>query len=144
ASGVAVGPALVYREGQPETASRQAATPDEELARYAAACRRAEEELDALAGRADAQARDILTAHQLMLQDPELHNFVEAAIQEVQPAEAAVRTAVEQFAGMLEALDDEYLRERAADVRDVGRRLVAALTGRTVGIVLGEPAVVVE
>lgn len=143
ASGVAVGPALVYREGQPETAARQAATPDEELARYAAACRRAEEELDALAGRADAQARDILTAHQLMLQDPELHNFVEAAIREGQPAEAAVRTAVEQFAGMLEALDDEYLRERAADVRDVGRRLVAALTGRTVGIVLREPAVVV-
>lgn len=143
ASGVAVGPALVYREGQPETAARQAATPDEELARYAAACRRAEEELDALAGRADAQARDILTAHQLMLQDPELHNLVEAAIREGQPAEAAVRTAVEQFAGMLEALDDEYLRERAADVRDVGRRLVAALTGRTVGIVLREPAVVV-
>ncbi len=143
ASGVAVGPALVYREGQPETAARQAATPDEELALYAAACRRAEEELDALAGRADAQARDILTAHQLMLQDPELHNFVEAAIREGQPAEAAVRTAVEQFAGMLEALDDEYLRERAADVRDVGRRLVAALTGRTVGIVLREPAVVV-
>jgi len=138
-----IGPAFVYREGQVETAARQAASPDEELERYRDACGRAEAELTALSERADAQAREILAAHQLMLQDPELHNLVEAAIREGRPAEEAVRTATEQFAAMLEALDDAYLRERTADVRDVGRRLVAALTGRTVGVVLTQPAVVV-
>lgn len=143
AAGAVVGPAFVYREGQPEVAAQPAGTPDEERARYEAARSRAEAELNQLAERADEQAREILTAHQLMLQDPELQNLVEEGIQAGQPAEAAVRAAVEQFAGMLEALDDEYLRERAADVRDVGRRLVAALTGRTVGIVLRQPAVVV-
>ncbi len=143
AAGVVIGPAFVYREGQPETAARAAAAPEEELARFEEARRRAENELNALAERADDQGREILTAHQLMLQDPELQNLVEAAIRDGQPAEEAVRTATEQFAAMLEALDDEYLRERAADVRDVGRRLVAALTGRTVGVVLQRPSVVV-
>ena len=142
-AGVAMGPAVVYREAQPDRPTAAAGTPAEEQARYEAACRQAEAELSQLAERADSQSREILSAHQLMLQDPELHGRVAQAIQAGQPAEEAVRAAVEQFAGMLEALDDQYLRERAADVRDVGRRLVAALSGRTVGIRLERPAVVI-
>lgn len=143
AAGVVMGTALVYREVQATESAVKAGTPAEEQARYAEACRRAEAELDELVQRADDQGREILSAHQLMLQDPELHDLVAAGIQAGQPAEEAVRAAVEQFAGMLEALDDAYLRERAADVRDVGRRLVAALTGRTVGLRLERPAVVI-
>lgn len=143
AAGAVMGPALVYREAQTEQVAAAAGTPAEEQERYAAACRRAEAELEELVQRADDQGREILSAHQLMLQDPELHDLVAASIQAGKPAEESVREAVEQFAGMLEALDDEYLRERAADVRDVGRRLVAALTGRTVGLRLERQAVVV-
>ncbi|MFO7273429.1 MAG: phosphoenolpyruvate--protein phosphotransferase [Bacillota bacterium] len=142
-AGVAIGPAFVYREERPESAARAAATPDEERARFQAALRQAEADLKALAERADQQGREILTAHQLMLQDPDLHNLVEEAILAGAIAEEAVQKAADQFAAALEALDDAYLRERAADVRDVGRRLVAALAGRKLGIVLERPSIVV-
>jgi phosphoenolpyruvate-protein phosphotransferase len=112
------------------------------------AAERAAGRLEALAaGRRAASpgAADVLEAQAMMLRDPAL----EAAIEELQGAgatpEAAVTAAAERYAGELEALDDPYLRERAADVREVGRLLVSELAGeagtRLAGLVT--PSVVV-
>jgi phosphoenolpyruvate-protein phosphotransferase (PTS system enzyme I) len=88
--------------------------------------------LEDLAGRRRAGspgAADVLEAQALMLRDPAL----EAAIDELLAAGAgpdqAAGRAAERYAKELEDLQDTYLRERAADVREAGRLLVAELTG---------------
>lgn len=144
AGGIALGTALVYRPEAPVArAERSAGSPEQERARFEAAVIQAEQQLDALSAKADHEGQEILQAHKLMLQDPELRSLVEGAVAEGKSADVAVNGSIEQFADMLESLGDEYLRERAADVRDVGRRLLAALSGRTVGLTLDRPAVVV-
>lgn len=143
APGVAMGRAFIYRLSELNTVVRSAGSPEAELNRYRAAVERAEAELDQLLARADKEGAEILTAHRLMLGDPDLYAMVEGAIAEGHGAEEALEGAVDQFAAMLEAVEDEYLRERAADVRDVGRRLMAALTGAKIGLTLTYPCVVV-
>lgn len=144
APGAALGPIRLYRSEPPEGAPEPPrGTPAEEMARFEEALRRVEADLDGLMARADPQGREILEAHRMMLQDPQLRAAVEEAVADGASAATAVGRAVEQFAALLACLDDEYLRERAADVRDVGRRLAAALRGATVGLRLEQPAVVV-
>jgi len=91
-----------------------------------------------------AAAAAILEAQALMLGDPAL----EAAVEELlpgRPAAEAVLGAAERYAAALEALDDPYLRGRAADVREAGRLLLAELSGTGGGRLadLAGPAVVV-
>jgi len=143
-AGIAMGAMRVYR---PEAAAGHSAviagSPEQERARFEAALQQVERELNNLAEKADAQGKEILQAHLMMLQDPELRAMVEGSVAGGTSADAAVTGATEQFAALLSSLPDEYLRERAADVRDVGRRLLAALSGRTVGLKLTRPVVVV-
>ena len=143
AAGVAVGPAVVYRPHAGTTAVRQAGTPGQEASRFRKAVAAVDQDLGRLAEAADEHAREIVEAHRMMLNDPSLHELVEAGLGGGQAAESAAEAAIEQFAAMLEGLDDPYLRERAADVRDVGRRLAAAIAGATVGLKLEYPCVVI-
>ena len=79
-------------------------------------------------GEHEAAAITTVTVH--IAQDPELRAMVDAAVAGGATAEVAVAEAIEHFAGVLAALPDATLAERAADVRAVGRRLLAALGGR--------------
>ena len=104
--------------------------------------------LDHLAARAREQAGEeeaaIFAAHQLLVDDPELDQRVRQAITaEGRTAAAAVAAVTESFAQALEQLDDEYLRGRAADVRDVGRQLLAALLDVPLDLAPEEPSVIV-
>ena len=73
---------------------------------------------------------DILAAHLLLLYDPEWMAAIRAEIMEHRlSAAAAVLAVTERYDAMLSALDDEYLRERSADVRDVGNRLLSNVLG---------------
>jgi phosphoenolpyruvate-protein phosphotransferase (PTS system enzyme I) len=87
------------------------------------------EEIAARRRAASPGAADVLEAQALMLRDPAL----EAAIDELLAAggspDEAAGGAAERYARELEGLDDPYMRERAADVREAGRLLVAELTG---------------
>jgi len=77
---------------------------------------------------ADAQ---IFDAHLLMLEDPVLLDEIMRYIRsERLNAEAAVHRSTQKYLGALEALDDPYLRERAADLKDVAARLMNHLAGR--------------
>lgn len=70
---------------------------------------------------------EIFTAHRLMVEDPEWRGAIERRLEDGQPLHVAVHEASEQMADMLRALPDAYLRERAADVMDVGRRILVHL-----------------
>lgn len=76
-----------------------------------------------------AENNDIFAAHLEMVQDDMLRESVEAHIDGGESAIAAVRAAGEETAAMFAAIDDEYLRAREADVRDIFARIAANLTG---------------
>lgn len=66
----------------------------------------------------------------MLLEDEELEQEIVSLIKsDKKTADAAVYSVIEDQAQALEALDDEYLKERAADVRDIGKRLLKNILG---------------
>jgi phosphoenolpyruvate-protein kinase (PTS system EI component) len=131
ARGIAVGHALVFRD--PPPAPEGPGGPDEQK-RVLVALTRVAAELgyaaDRLRARDLADEAEILEACSLIAQDPDLR---EAALEAAatKSAEASVTEAAERHAALLEALPDPLLAARAADVREIGRRAVAILAGRS-------------
>ena len=72
----------------------------------------------------------IFSAHLLVLQDPELKSAIEAKIEEGINAEAALDEVSTMFVTMFESMENEYMRERTADIRDVSHRLLSKLLNR--------------
>ncbi|WP_038819150.1 phosphoenolpyruvate-utilizing N-terminal domain-containing protein, partial [Pseudomonas aeruginosa] len=73
--------------------------------------------------------REIFVTHREMLDDPELAEQVQLRLNRGESAEAAWSRVVEDSAAQQEALHDALLAERAADLRDLGRRVLARLCG---------------
>ncbi|MFD8306474.1 putative PEP-binding protein [Streptomyces sp. NPDC059690] len=78
----------------------------------------------------DEQA-DIMEVNSYIAQDQDLRDQAVKRADDGQPVAVAVRLAVDAYAGIIAALDDPTLAERAADVRQVGRRVLAHLHGET-------------
>lgn len=72
----------------------------------------------------------IFDSHIMLLQDPEWIGQVEHAVKESKIcAEAAFVTVSEQFVTLFESMEDEYMRERASDIKDVSQRVISHLLG---------------
>lgn len=72
----------------------------------------------------------IFEAHLLILEDPEFMGTVKTDIEsKVINAEYALKETSDMFVSMFEAMDNEYMKERAADIRDVSKRILAHLLG---------------
>lgn len=132
--GIAIGPAFRFRQVDLRYGRYTVESADAEWARCQAALETARTQLAAVHAKAEAESgaeqAAIFEAHILMLEDPELLEMVQKDIEERNVnAEAALSDATEKYAQMLEALDDEYLRARAADVRDVAARVLRILLG---------------
>ena len=72
---------------------------------------------------------EIFSAHLLVLEDPEMISGIEAKIQDGVNAEFALDEVSAMYVSMFESMDNEYMKERAADIRDVAKRLLAHLLG---------------
>ena len=132
--GIAIGPAFHFRRADLRFERCTVEDPAAEWARLEAALETAREQLADVYAKAEAESGTeeaaIFQAHALMLEDPELLDTVRTAIEErYVNAEAALSDAAEMYAQMLEALTDEYLSARAADVRDVAARVLRILLG---------------
>lgn len=106
----------------------------EEIARFDAAITAAREELEAIHAKLLAQKQEheaeIFEAHLMLLEDEELIDRSKERIKaELVNAEYAFFTTSEEVAEWIGGLDDPYLKERAADIRDVSRRLLNKLQG---------------
>lgn len=128
--GVAVAPALLYVPAQ-LTVREETLAPEEipgALERYeqatAQAVREVEELLSGFTGPLEEQGK-IFAAHREILEDEEIVAAVRSAISEERKCCAwAIQSVCQMYAGLFEQLEDPLLRERAADIRDVGRRLL--------------------
>jgi phosphotransferase system enzyme I (PtsI) len=136
-SGIAI--AKAYRLETPNLVveKKEIADPQAEVARFETAVTKAKEELEAIKQHALEQLGEdkaaIFAAHLLVLNDPELLNPIKEKIQTEQVnAEYALDETAAMFISMFEAMDNEYMKERAADIRDVTKRVLAHLLGVTV------------
>lgn len=136
-SGIAI--AKAYRLETPDLAAEKRAVADveAEVARLEAAVAKAKEELEAIKQHALEKLGEdkaaIFAAHLLVLDDPELLNPIKEKIQtERVNAEYALDQTASFFISMFEAMDNEYMKERAADIRDVTKRVLAHLLGVTI------------
>jgi phosphoenolpyruvate-protein phosphotransferase/dihydroxyacetone kinase phosphotransfer subunit len=133
AAGVAIGPAHHLRGAFGPPADRPADNPDREAGRLSeaiAAARAAiERDRDTVAARAGRAEADIFDAHLVLLDDEALLEPAQRAIAAGATAERAFYDAAQKVAARYRGLEEPLLQERAADVLDVGRRVVDGLTG---------------
>ncbi|MFJ8262272.1 phosphoenolpyruvate--protein phosphotransferase [Rummeliibacillus sp. NPDC094406] len=104
---------------------------DKEKVRLRNAIVNAKVELEEIRDQAKAKFGDekaaIFQAHLLVLEDPEMLGMIESKIDEGINAESALDEISTMFIGMFETMDNDYMKERAADIRDVSKRLLAKL-----------------
>ena len=109
---------------------------DAEIARFNETMTKTAKELEMIKEAASknlsAEEAAVFDAHALVLADPELKTQVEDKIKsEKINADAALEEVAAIFVAMFEMMDDDYFREIAADIKDVSRRLLANLLGKS-------------
>ena len=122
--GVAIGRAYVVVRESVRNSDEPAGSPEQERAKFDKALSESIAQIAKLA-----ETDDIFAAHLEMAQDDMLRESVEAHIDGGESAAAAVHAAGEEMAAMFAAIDDEYLRAREADIRDIFSRIAANLAG---------------
>jgi len=135
--GTAVGTLVLLSNFQDREASPAGASsrPEEALVRLrsavAASCEEIEGLTQAARERLGNEHAGMIHAQLLVLDDPEwLDPIIDAVTRGATP-ESAVWSVSDEVAGVLSALPDEYLRERASDILDVARRVMGHLTGHS-------------
>ena len=134
--GIAFGKALLLKEDE-IVINRKKISADQveqEVERFKTGRAKAAEQLEAIKTKAEASLGEekaaIFEGHIMLLEDEELEQEIIALIKdELASADAAAYSVIEGQAKALEELDDEYLKERAADVRDIGKRLLKNILG---------------
>ena len=133
-TGIGMGPLYFYRRAKTEIKRYTVEDVQAEWLRFKGAQSVAIDQLGELAEKARAEAGDeaamLFETHQMMAEDLDYEEAIQALITEDgMNAEAAVSDTAEQFAAMFEAMDDEYMKGRAADVKDVSARILSILCG---------------
>ncbi|MCC3703010.1 phosphoenolpyruvate-protein phosphotransferase PtsI [Rouxiella badensis] len=134
--GIAFGKALLLKEDE-IVIDRKKISPDnvnQEVERFLAGRAKASAQLETIktkAGETFGEEKEaIFEGHIMLLEDEELEQEIIALIKDDKStADAAAYSVIEGQAKALEELDDEYLKERAADVRDIGKRLLRNILG---------------
>lgn len=125
--GLAIAPVFVVRSLQFDY-PQHADDTEQQLTRLSQAIQEGAAQLRTLVHNASGgEVADILSMHEEMLDDPELYHAASDAIREGRSAEAGWWEAIETAAHAQEMLADRLLAERAADLRDVGRRVLGVL-----------------
>ncbi len=134
--GIAFGKALLLKEDE-IVIDRKKISPDDvdqEIERFLSGRAKASAQLETIktkAGETFGEEKEaIFEGHIMLLEDEELEQEIIALIKDDKStADAAAYSVIEGQAKALEELDDEYLKERAADVRDIGKRLLRNILG---------------
>ena len=132
--GIAIGKISVYKKDEQLVKRVKIEDADAEMERYTEARNTAAAQLQKLYDKALKEVGEanaaIFEVHQMMLEDEDYNESVENIIHsQMVNAEYAVASTADNFAQMFEAMDDDYMRGRAADVRDISERVITVLAG---------------
>lgn len=147
--GIAIGRISVHKKDEQQVKRVRIEDPEQEILRYRQAKQTAMEQLQGLYQKALKEVGEanaaIFEIHQMMLEDDDYNESVENIIRMQQVnAEYAVASTGDNFAQMFSAMDDDYMRARSADVKDISERVLSVLGGRATGIAAsGEPVIIV-
>ncbi len=148
-SGITMGKVLVLRSNQEPIRRAKIEDAEHEISRVHDAAENAKQQLGALYEKAVKEVGEsnaaIFEVHQMMLEDDDYLDAISHIIRtEMVNAEYAVAITGDNFAGMFAGMEDEYMRARAADVKDISARLVRNLSGQEgIDFTAMEPSVIV-
>lgn len=136
-NGVAIGKIFVYRKADKAVSQKQVEDTAAEMARFEAAKEKAMSQLKGLYEKALKDVGEeeamIFDVHQMLLDDLDYNESIQNIIEnDKMNAEYAVFMTCEQFAAMFLSMDDDYMRGRAADVKDISERVISILNGSQV------------
>lgn len=143
--GISFAKAYIFVEPNLTVSERKIQDTEKEISRFDAAVEVSKKELEIIKDKALVNLGEdkaaIFEAHLLILDDPEFIGTVRTDIvsKEIN-AEYALKETSDMFIHMFESMDNDYMRERAADIRDVSKRLLAHL----LGVVLQNPSLIDE
>ena len=146
--GIAIGKICVYRKGEQQVKRVKTEDTEGEMQRYTQAKEEAVRQLKTLYEKAVKEVGEanaaIFEIHQMMLEDDDYNESVENIIrtQKVN-AEYAVAATSDNFSQMFASMEDDYMRERVADVKDISERILAVLGGGAKSTVNTEEPVII-
>lgn len=145
--GIAIGKLAVYKKKDTQVKRVKITDTEAELSRFVSAKETAKEQLAGLYEKALKEVGEvnamIFEVHQMMLDDLDYIEAISNMIQTQEVnAEFAVAAAGDNFSKMFAAMEDEYMRERAADVKDISNRVIHILQGAAGGSVTGDEPVI--
>ena len=134
-SGIVLGSVAVLKKDDQQVKRNKITDADEEIARLGRAGAQAQGQLKKLYDKAVKEVGEasaaIFEVHQMMLEDEDylesIHNMIR---NEMINAEYAVAVTGDNFAEMFAGMDDDYMKARAADVKDISNRLIRVLMGQ--------------
>ncbi|SDH76077.1 phosphoenolpyruvate--protein phosphotransferase [Alteribacillus bidgolensis] len=132
--GIAIAKAFVLEQPDMDIEKKSVDDVEAEVNRFNEAVKNAKNELKLIKEKTlkemGEEQAEIFSAHLLVLEDPEILDGVTAKIKEEQlNAEYAMKEMADMYVTMFEGMDNEYMKERAADIRDVSQRVLLHLLG---------------
>ena len=146
--GIAFGKLYLFSKTEKTVKRTHVEDTESEISRFEKAQQEALEQLEALHDKALAEVGEanamIFEIHQMMLCDEDYLNSIRSIISDQGiNAETAVAVTADNFAEMFSSMDDEYMKERAADVKDISERVIGILSGTgNVGTDYSEPVII--
>ena len=133
--GIAMGPVVVLKKNDYQVKRARIEDPESEAKRVTEAVEKSQDQLGRLYDKAVKEVGEasaaIFEVHQMMLEDEDYLEAIQNMIQTEQVnAEYAVAVTGDNFAEMFAAMDDDYMKARSADIRDISERLVRNLSGQ--------------
>ena len=133
--GIAMGSIVVLKKDDYQVKRTRIEDPEAEVKRVDAALEKSKEQLQKLYDKAVKEVGEasaaIFEVHQMMLEDDDYLEAIQNTIRTEQVnAEYAVATTGDNFAEMFASMDDDYMKARSADIKDISERLVRNLSGQ--------------
>ena len=133
--GIAMGPIVVLKKNDYQVKRTRIEDPEAEVKRVDTALEKSKEQLQKLYDKAVREVGEasaaIFEVHQMMLEDDDYLEAIQNTIRTEQVnAEYAVATTGDNFAEMFASMDDDYMKARSADIKDISERLVRNLSGQ--------------
>ena len=133
--GIAMGPIVVLKKNDYQVKRTRIEDPEAEVKRVDEAVSASQEQLQKLYDKALKEVGEasaaIFEVHQMMLEDEDYMEAIQNTIRTEQVnAEYAVATTGDNFAQMFASMDDDYMKARSADIKDISERLVRNLSGQ--------------
>ncbi len=132
--GIAIGKVYKYEHVELTITKASITDVDAEIAKFESALEQSKKELEAIKEKAattmDEETAGIFQAHIEVLADPELIGSTKSMIKNDNiNADFALKSVSDNFVAIFEAMDNEYIRERAADIKDVSKRILMNIQG---------------